>query len=857
MTLEEELAAWLLKRPAWQQDVVGRMCRNEVLGEVDIKKIVDDLIASAQAVVTPVTAADIPGSPVAPAGVRLAWVTNVRGVNDLAEGQTLTFGEHGLTVVYGFNGSGKSGYARLLRRGVSARVGIEVLGNVFGTGTQPPQEASIDYADLNGKSGTWTWGSTASGSLAQVRFYDRDCGQAYVTVASEISYRPSALVLLEWLVAICDKVAAELDARLIANNNERASLPPMPAGTSAAAFLGSLSAQTADAEIVAATTVPTGFSERVALLVREFARLEASDLRAEKERLRTIAKSYETVSGKCRELGDLIGAAGLEGFANASGRARSLREAAVAASLRGFETEPLAGVGSAAWRELWQAARRYSETDAYPDRRFPVADAEENCVLCQQTLLTDGADRLRRFYEFMVDTTEQQASAAEAELEELRKRLLSAREMSAEVHAALERIQPAGLELAEGVRQWLAAAAGRGDRLLAWMGDPDWGLFEAVQAPPTAKLDKAAAAAVEQAESIDQVSYTAELDRLRAEITEARSTRALVDSVAAMRTEVSRLKVRTEMQSARDGIETSSITREATELTKKHVTQLVSDQFVTEAKRLGLRRVTFAPAGGRKGVLTHKPGFVGATRQAPVQKVLSEGELTALGLAGFLTEVKFEGTKSAVVFDDPVTSLDHHIREEVALRLVELAAERQVIVFTHDITFVIALERIAETHGLPTTDRTISRRGDQPGICTEIHHWTVQDVKTRIQTLDAELLAIKRDRPGLTEPEYEERVAAFAGKLSETWERMVNLEVISRVLDAGSGEVRPKMFKVLAKVTPEDDAEFQSCYGQTSTWARRHDNNPGSIYVPPEPNVLEDSLKVLKAWRTRIRGYQN
>jgi hypothetical protein len=525
------------------------------------------------------------------------------------------------------------------------------------------------------------------------------------------------------------------------------------------------------------------------------------------------------------------------------------------ASLRGFESEPLPGVGSEAWRELWQAARKYSETDAYPDRRFPVVDTDESCLLCQQTLLTDGADRLRRFDEFMVDTTEQQASAAEAEAEAIRKRLLSAKDMPADVQAALQRIDSADVGMAERARQWLIRAVGRVERLLAWMNDPALGLIEAIEPAPTAELDRAGAVAADQAESVDQAVYSAQLERLRTEITEARSTRALVDSAAAMRSEVGRLKLRAALQAARDGIETGSITREATGLTKKHVTKLVADQFALEAERLGLRRVTFAPAGGRKGVLTHKPGFVGATTPAPVQKVLSEGELTALGLAGFLTEVEFEATKSAVVFDDPVTSLDHHIRETVAARLVDLAAKRQVVVFTHDIFFVIALKTIAETHQVSTFDRTISRRGEQPGICAENHPWTVQDVKTRITTLTIKLAELKRERSTLTDVEYEKRVAEFAGDLSETWERTVHVDVVSKVLDTSSGELKPKLFRVLGKVTPQDNAEFQACYGQASKWARRHDNHPGNIYVPPEPDVLENALNQLKTWRARIVKY--
>jgi hypothetical protein len=67
--------------------------------------------------------------------------------------------------------------------------------------------------------------------------------------------------------------------------------------------------------------------------------------------------------------------------------------------------------------------------------------------------------------------------------------------------------------------------------------------------------------------------------------------------------------------------------------------------------------------------------------------------------------------------------------------------------------------------------------------------------------------------------------------------------------------LRPKLFRVLRKVTSQDDAEFQACYGQASKWARRHDNHPGNIYVPPEPEVLVNALDQLKTWRARVVKY--
>jgi len=47
----------------------------------------------------------------------LRAIHGAENVNALKAGERLTFDKTGLTVVYGDNGSGKSGYARILNKG--------------------------------------------------------------------------------------------------------------------------------------------------------------------------------------------------------------------------------------------------------------------------------------------------------------------------------------------------------------------------------------------------------------------------------------------------------------------------------------------------------------------------------------------------------------------------------------------------------------------------------------------------------------------------------------------------------------------------------------------------------------------
>ena len=95
-------------------------------------------------------------------------------------------------------------------------------------------------------------------------------------------------------------------------------------------------------------------------------------------------------------------------------------------------------------------------------------------------------------------------------------------------------------------------------------------------------------------------------------------------------------------------------------------------------------RVEVVRSGGQFGSPQYQVRLF-ANPKAKVHIVLSEGEQTCVALAAFLTELTTASHKSALVFDDPVTSLDHRWRRKVAERLIAEASDRQIVVFTHDL----------------------------------------------------------------------------------------------------------------------------------------------------------------------------
>src|ERR1700730_9692387 len=126
MTLLQQIFTWTQGLPTWQSDAVSRLLSNEILTGPDK----DDLYALLKAthgiadpqgrVAKPLTAAHVPASIGSATNVTLLAIKDLRNVNALAEKHRLPFGNGGVTVIYGDNGSGKSGYSRVLKRACRA-----------------------------------------------------------------------------------------------------------------------------------------------------------------------------------------------------------------------------------------------------------------------------------------------------------------------------------------------------------------------------------------------------------------------------------------------------------------------------------------------------------------------------------------------------------------------------------------------------------------------------------------------------------------------------------------------------------------------------------------------------------------
>ena len=343
-----------------------------------------------------------PGAPKAKTAVTLKAIEDLKNINAIPDGASLCFGHQGLTVVYGENGAGKSGYARVLKRACQARDTNErLLPNIFGLVAATPAEASfkISVDGAPNQSIKWQDGQAADSVLTNIAVFDSKCARIIVDEKNQAQYLPYGADVFESLVQLLYWIRQQLNEEK--PKPEALKYDDMPQTTNAGALLATLAYDTDRKKLEDMAQWSDADETRLEELTKQVADLEVNDpvkkartTRGLKER---IIKLRNVVKQNDDSLSDAKFAAAI-----ALVKARDeAKKALDAASQMTLENEPLAGAGETAWQSLYNAAKEYATTLAYSGRSFPYTEDGSRCVLCMQLLTDEGKDRFLRFKEFM------------------------------------------------------------------------------------------------------------------------------------------------------------------------------------------------------------------------------------------------------------------------------------------------------------------------------------------------------------------------------------------------------------------------------------------------------------------------
>lgn len=859
MTVLQEILQWSLDRPAWQREALRRLVINGELADEDINSLAEicksDHGLAEQRDTVPLAKDHLPAQ-TAGAPVSLVSIFHHRGVNALAEDQTLKFGP-GLTVVYGDNGAGKTGYIRILKSACRARGPEKILGNVV-SGTMPLAPVVAIKYKVGEEPDPREWaGGNEDEFVSRVSVFDTQCAAVYLTEKTDVAFRPFGLDLFDKLVKACKAVRTKLESeqRALGANALTAVQTAIPEGTAVAKFLANVSSLTKPEAVQALARLSPEEEARLALLEKSVLDLQANDPEKLIRQLSVRAGRVLALVRHLKEVEAALSDNALKAVLDARIEGRRKSEEAKRMREATFPKGLLQGTGTDAWTALWDSARHFSQEQAYPGRPFPVVGDGAQCVLCQQNLNHAAAHRLKQFEEFVASTVERELRRIRDAFTRQRKAFADLKTTTEAVDETLKEIRIEHETVADAISAALASNEKRRVAVLAALTeDKDLAADCLDLVSVTAGAEEISAQIEERIRTLRTSANDQTRKSMTAEAQELRARKFLAVHKQTVLDDIERRKKYAAYGLCIDDTKTQAITAKSTAVTKTIVSQKLKKSFQDELVNLSFRHVEveLKELGGADGVFYHK---LVLTRAPGVElpKVVSEGEQRCLSIAAFFAELSTADDPSGIVFDDPVSSLDFQWRNGVARRLVQESKTRQVIVFTHDVVFLLSLRQYADEFGVESLDQHVRHQSKGAGVCAEELPWVALPVKKKIGYLNNGWQAAdKLSRDGHQDA-YEKEAKYLYGLLREAWERALEEVLLGGVVERYRPGVQTQQIAQIADINAEDCKAVETAMTKCSTWLPGHDKAAAARAPVPAPAELKADIDALANWVVGIR----
>jgi AAA domain len=866
----QNLLEWADKQLAWVRDALRRhaLAPNFELND-DEKSAVLKRVRLAAGIGddqncdnTPFTGDHLHGGTTGPRTL-LVSLGSVKNLARLAANQTLSFAIDGITLIYGDNGTGKSGYCRITKKLCRSLTSEELLGDVFTNGAKPPAEVSVRYlrdGDAAPKTELWQDGAPPPSAIANISVFDSRNARLYVDAENKIGFLPREVALLEQYAQHCGEMDETFSGEQKAlNARVKVALPTgySPDGAVSKLFLRlqpKIALPSADDVRSAAAWSAKDQQELDAL-----EKVLAQDPKALADRYRRATSVLQAYLPELQAIETGLSHKTAAKLADLSGQAKSTATAAALAASERFKDEPLPGIGLPPWRLMYDYAREYVQSVNPNLANLPTNEGDP-CALCQQPLSAGASERMLRFAEFVNDQASKAADAAQLALREevasLQALNIPKRKNVEHAVADYRNLNEQAEQVAVAIIEHLDKAEAR---RLTLVEATNAGSFEKLGEPAesiTTKLADEITALELFAVECDKMTETDSAQRTtdRARLAELKDRKKLSEELATVLSRLADLEMVAKLTKCRDLVSTKQASLQITSLRRELVTADLEKRIMTEIETLDLTHLPFRVSDRSSG----GQSYFAVALKTPIgvanDKVLSEGEQRALALACFLGELGADTFKHGLVIDDPVSSLDHIRIRRVARRLVAEAAKgKQIIVFTHNLLFYNEVAEAAAqwTPQIPIAKRIVTKSATAGfGIISDTDEpWIAQKVNERIARIRERLKKIEARTDFETE-EYRGLAKDFYTDLRETWERLVEEVLLGKVVERFNTDIRTQSLKGVVV----DDDDYKTIYWAMKHVSERsgHDMAAGRNVPVPKPEEMKSDLKAIDDYRTKI-----
>lgn len=659
--------------------------------------------------------------------LRLSKLTHYHGVGALAQNQTLIFSEH-VTVLYGLNGAGKSSYFRVLNEIVGGNEEKEIKSNIYDDEHQPVR---VELTYYDGAEKTLTYDQTDRGlpPLTSCKVFDTSYLRGLLSqrAPDELVLTPLGLHLFGYIVAKIEEFRKRLrrDADVLRNRKPTVKLNDLsealqreirehaPTPATVDRLRSNIIFSEKDAKLLAKTKSQitelsqTNYQDRVRVLHND------------NEALRKISKVHDAIKS-IKKFGTSLKTQHVELGEKIQTNTDALAKISI--------LKELSSVGSAEWKEFIEAGARLQASD-------PTSD--EFCLYCHQPLNDESLKIIQAYADYLGDKSENELKKTYRAIEAIKKNIENLSltvDLPADfvarhtddgfygkdavyVYESVHSVKKSFQDYKTYLLNYTLEVQNKLPPLDYASEWTEWSICqqqeneESIRALKTSENEKA--------DNLNALTKTR--DALLEQRSLANQKSLLTDWLDLHERE---LRLKTQATE----LDTRRVSRLSTQAHDELLTQELGRVFQHELELLLLSppQIEVVKGPSVKGKSTTK---LILHNHEKVDAILSEGEQKAVGLALFLAEASVQESKSPIILDDPVNSLDHRIAAKFADRL--LSFDRQVIVFNHNRLFQDAFEVNDKVHICKLIDGSCSKGKNMSSKHLIFHEIRAEDLSVK------------------------------------------------------------------------------------------------------------------------------
>ncbi len=852
MAIYNQILIWANSKPEFLRDALRRIISCSTITQTDIDELIlllkkENGDTSVTLNATPIDNSHIPitvaTGTVYPKLISIKDPINVCALHNQGH---LQFPNCGLTVIYGNNGSGKSSYSRILKKLCWSRnTNVELKKNVF---SPSDSQQKVDFIiEINGTSTPFQWleNSPTHSALSTIFVYDNDCGNVYVNNENPTQYKPIGIDVLERLIPILNQMSQKLNSEIDTYNTQKPLLDPtLNNNTLTSQWYSNIESKTRTEIDTYIQFTQTDIDRKQEL----FSLINSQNPQQNIQNLTSLIARIENYIQQFHRIEELFNETSIQEIRNLRNRYESVKQAYDIATneLKGLNT--IEGFGANPWRTLWDAAKNFANSNGMTDgQSFPSGESLKKCVFCQQDLDEAAKQRLIGFSRFILNDVSTQLSAIQREIEQ--KTFNYNNLVVAPFENFTELVQfITGFRIQqEAFNQSVNSAK---TVLINYL--QNGGEINVTVNSISTLIGNLLPNITVQLEQNSQLLNNR--NALVIEYNELVAKEFLFNHKSTILKYFDEDKYKAWINTCKSKLNIN-VSRKIGEFMEEQAVALQHQEFINHLSFFNQdlsSKVLISKTRTTDGSTFQKCGLNGIAHS--IESVLSEGEKKVIALSNFLADCTIDSRKNSIVFDDPVTSLDMDYRDLIANKIVKLSSERQIIVLTHDLSF---LRLLIDTHKtIITTDCHIigiDKFNGISGVVTDEIPYLAKNVDERVDSIRRILR--EHDALLITEAHGRETKLDSARKRFRFLiERSVEEVLANKTYERFSKNIHVKKGNLSSFIVVEQrDVDF--LLGLFSKYSiTEHDGGTTTIPQLPTKCIIEQDIRDYMDWKTNFKA---